>query len=249
DSWALDPDALAACAGADAIIAVHVFGIPAPLAEYRARLSVPIVEDCAQALGGHGDGVALGKTGDMAVFSFYATKIIAGGQGGLVWSADAALTARVDDVRRFDCREDYAPRFNFQLTDIQAALVLSQFDRLEEIRTRRTAIVRRYLASMPAGFSANFATVPAGAMPYRFVLKAAGADLRERLWRHMSERQIGCIVPVARHELLHRYLGLSAADYPVAEELADTTLSLPLYPALGGRETDLVCEALESFRP
>lgn len=120
DCFALDPDRLPE--GADGIIAVHTFGASAPVGVYRQTGAV-VIEDCCQALGGEVDGRPLGEVGDAAVYSFYATKVITGGQGGLAWSRDTTSIERLKDFRQFDCREYYIPRFNFQLTDIQAALV------------------------------------------------------------------------------------------------------------------------------
>lgn len=245
DGFGLDPHALPA---SDAVIAVHAFG---------ERVSVPacrvwgakVVEDCCQALGGGAGSRPLGEQGDAAVYSFYATKILSGGYGGLVWSRDEACIARARDYRQFDGRAAYTPRFNFQLGDLQAGLVLSQFARLDAIRARRAGLARRYAEALPAGLGMQSGLLEAGRMAYRFVVLAPDPATREALRAHLAAREIGCIVPVERFELLHRYLGLDPAAYPVAERLADTTLSLPLYPALGDGEADRVCAALEAFRP
>jgi dTDP-4-amino-4,6-dideoxygalactose transaminase len=88
----------------------------------------------------------------------------------------------------------------------------------------------------------------AGRMAYRFVVIAPDAGTRDRLRAWMAAADIRCIVPVEGFELLHRYLKLSAEAFANAERLAETTLSLPLYPALSDADVDRVCEALQSFR-
>lgn len=245
DRFVLDPAGLPDTV--EAIIAVHAYGAPAPIESYR-DTGAKIIEDCCQALGGYSEDHQLGEEGDAAVYSFYATKIVSGGQGGLVWSRDPECIARVRDYRQFDCRESYEPRFNFQLTDIQAGLALSQFSRLDAIRARRAELARRYAQALPAGFRLQAGILEPDRMAYRFVPIAPDRATRDALMAHLKAYNIGCIVPVERFELLHRYLNLDPENYPVAERLADTTLSLPLYPALTDADADRICEALQRFR-
>lgn len=245
DAFVLDAASLPAT---DAVIAVHAYGAPAPVAAYRAH-GAKVIEDCCQALGGEVAGQALGEQGDAAVYSFYATKIISGGYGGLVWSRNVECIERVRDYRQFDGRDSYTPRFNFQLGDMQAALALSQFARLDAIRERRARLARRYAEALPAGFELQAGLHASGRMAYRFAPIAPDRATRDALMAHLAAQGIACIVPVERFELLHHYLGLDPAAFPVAERLADTTLSLPLYPALSDAEADRICAALRGFQP
>ena len=233
----------------DAVVAVHAFGAPACIAECR-KIAPIVIEDCCQSLGGEIGGRPLGEAGDAAVYSFYATKIVCGGQGGLVWSPRESLVAGVRDYRQFDGRKTYdEPRFNLQWTDMQAALALSQMQRLALIRQRRNSLAQRYREAMPAGMAYQDGLLESGRMPQRYVVVAPEQGMRDALARHMESAGVRCIVPVERFELLHRYLGLDPQRFPVAERLADTTLSLPLYPALTEAQADQVCEALRGFRP
>ena len=232
----------------DAVVAVHAFGAPACIADCR-KIAPIVIEDCCQSLGGEVGGRPLGETGDVAVYSFYATKIVCGGQGGLVWSSHESLVEGVRDYRQFDGRETYEPRFNLQLTDMQAALALSQMQRLALIRQRRTSLAQRYREAMPTGWACQDGLQDPGCMPQRYVVVAPEQGVRDALARHMESAGVRCIVPVERFELLHRYLELDPQRYPVSEHLADTTLSLPLYPALTEAQADQVCAALRGFRP
>ena len=92
DSFVLDPAGLPG--QVEAIVVVHTYGAAAPIEAYR-NTGAKIIEDCCQSLGGRSDGRPLGEQGDAAVYSFYATKIISGGQGGLVWSSDASCVPEV----------------------------------------------------------------------------------------------------------------------------------------------------------
>jgi len=247
DSFCLDPDAVAVQAGAASfVIAVHTFGAVADVAALRAH-GRTVIEDCCQALGGMVGDLPLGAVGDAAVFSFYASKIISGGQGGLVWSRTAA--EKVRDYREFDGRERYDPRFNFQLTDLQGALANSQLTRLDLIRARRAAIANAYLAALPKGLKTQRDPCAPGRMAHRFVVVTPDRQVRERLHAHMTTAGVDCIVPVQRFELLHRYLSLEPADYPVAEQLADTTLSLPMHLCLSDADVAVISDALARFKP
>jgi perosamine synthetase len=247
DSFCLDPDALKAqAADARFVIAVHTFGAGADVEALQADGRI-VIEDCCQSLGGMNGGVPLGAAGDAAVFSFYATKLITGGQGGLVWSRTVA--EKVRDYRQFDGRETYDPRFNFQLTDLQAALANSQLKRLDLIRARRAAIAGAYLAALPKGLKTQGDPCAPGRMAHRFVVVAPDRAVRDRLRRHMQAAGVECIVPVERFELLHRYLRLDAAGYPTAEKLADTTLSLPLHLGLSDADVATISDALAQFKP
>jgi perosamine synthetase len=249
DSFCLDAQSVRRQApDARFIVAVHAFGARADVEGLRAADRV-VVEDCCQSLGGTAGSVPLGTRGAAAAFSFYATKIVTAGQGGLVWSGSADLAERVRDYRQTDGRDHYEPRFNLQMTDMQAALAVSQMARLEAIRERRAAIGRAYLAALPHGLSAQAGIADPGRMVQRFVVLAPDAAARDALRARMTAAGVGCIVPVERFELLHRYLKLDPAEYPVAERLADTTLSLPIHLGLSDADVATVCEVLQGFRP
>jgi dTDP-4-amino-4,6-dideoxygalactose transaminase len=247
DTFCLDPDALRAHAPeARFVIAVHTFGAGADVAALRTDGRI-VIEDCCQSLGGMLGDLPLGVAGDAAVFSFFATKIITGGQGGLVWSR--TVSEKVRDYRQFDGRESYDPRFNFQLTDLQAALANSQLQRLEFIRARRASIADAYLAALPKNLKTQRDLCAPGRMAHRCVVVAPDRAVRDRLGRHMQAAGVECIVPVQRFELLHRYLRLDPAGYPAAERLSDTTLSLPLHLCLSDADVATIADALAQFKP
>jgi perosamine synthetase len=249
ESFCLDPKAVREQArDARFAIAVHTFGAAADIAALRAQ-GLTVIEDCCQSLGGILSGAPLGGVGDAAVFSFYATKIITGGQGGLIWSRSTAVTEKARDYRQFDGRENYEPRFNFQLTDLQAALAHSQLERIESIRTRRLAMADSYLAALPQGLKTQLDVAAPSRMVHRFVVVTPDRQIRDRLHAHMKAAGAACIVPVERFELLHRYLNLDPAGYPVAEQLADTTLSLPLHLCLSDSDVAAIGGALTKFQP
>ena len=219
-----------------AIVVVHAFGRAVDVTPFLA-LGIPLVEDCAQALGAVVNGRAAGAAGAAAVCSFYATKLLTTGEGGAVAGASAAV-ARVRDAREYDERADLVPRVNAKLTDMQAALGRSQLARLEAFIARRRAIAGRYRVGL-AGVACVLPEDAGVAHVYhRFIVQVARPV--DGVITALASRGVTARRPVFRP--LHRATG--AAGYPEAERLWERSLSLPCYPALADREVDAVTAAL-----
>jgi len=226
-----------------AIIVPHAFGLAVDLAPFE-HLGVPVIEDCAQALGARvggraagSQGRAAGSQGRLAVCSFYATKLVAAGEGGMVLGP-VDLVARVRDARDYDEREDLVPRSNAKLTDMQAALGRSQLRRLDAFIARRRAIAgeyRRRLAGAPCRAPAE---AGAAHVYHRFVVQTEGSV--PSALKAMHDRGVTARRPVFRP--LHRALGLPG--YAEAERLWSTCVSVPCYPALTDDEVETVAAAL-----
>lgn len=230
-----------------ATIAVHTHGARAPLEQLTAAGAGTIVQDCCHSIGGRREGAMLGHEGPLAVFSFYATKIITCGQGGLVYAPDEAVAGSARRYRDAETRPRYTPRFNVALTDFQAAMARSQLSRLDAIAAARRAVARRYLDALPQGVLAEPAVVEEQRLVHRFVIRARDAEQRERFASHFQGRGVAAPQPIQHDDLLHNYLGVDPERFPVAEALAQTTLSLPIYPALRGDEVDAVAQAIASL--
>jgi perosamine synthetase len=224
-----------------ALIVPHAFGLPLDVERFR-TLGLPIVEDCAQTLGVTGEIPAPGSGGDVSVCSFYATKLMTTGEGGLV-AGPADLVERVRDTRDYDERVELSPRFNYKMTDIQAALGLAQLERLDEFLRRRRLIAARYRAAL--------AGAPCGLPPdaprhvyHRFVVTVTRP--LGRVIAALERRGVVARRPVFRP--LHQALGLPG--YDEADRLSSTALSIPCYPSLADRDVDVVAgllrEALEA---
>jgi len=214
----LDPAALSAVE-ADVAIVPHIFGLPIRLGN---SAGLRVIEDCAQALGATVSGRAVGLQGDIGIFSFYATKLItSGGQGGMLVARDKALVDTVRDYREFDCRRDNRHRFNFQMTDLQAAIGRVQLQRLPGFLERRAQIFSRYRAAGLPLLDASSAVTPAH---YRAVMLTQRPQV---LLKRLETRGIKAIVPIEDWELLG-----DAANFPNAYRLTQRTVSLPLYPSL-----------------
>jgi dTDP-4-amino-4,6-dideoxygalactose transaminase len=237
----LDPEAArrARTPRCRAVILVHAFGWPAEVETLR-DLGLPIIEDCAQAIGATAAGRAVGSVGEAAVCSFYATKVVATGEGGMVLSGRPEILAAARDLRAYDEAPDPRLRFNYKMTDLQAALGRVQLGRLDDFLARRAAIAdtyRKALADAPVLLPPGLP----GRIYHRFVVRVPGG--LETPLDAFARRGIGCRRPV--HTPLHRLLGREG--FPGAEEAWRTSLSLPCAPALTEAEVARVAEAARAI--
>lgn len=224
-----------------AIILPHMFGAPADTEAFLS-FNIPLVEDCAQSLGGMQKGKMLGSIAHAAVFSFYANKVITTGEGGMVLSRSEDLTARIRDLRDYDNKTGYKIRYNYKMTDIQAAVGLVQLQRLDEFTTRRKNIAEQYYQYLNHARTADAGIrLPhsdPGRIYYRFPVEIGkNADA---LIRNMQKQGIACPRPV--HCPLHRCLEQDA--FPQTEKIWKNTVSLPIYPKLSDAEVRYTAEML-----
>jgi perosamine synthetase len=228
-----------------AIIVPHLFGLPADLTAFE-RLGVPLIEDCAQTLGVTESGRPVGTVGRLTVCSFYATKLLCAGEGGMVLSNDCALLDRVRSLREYDGATKLDPSsFNLKLTDLQAALGLSQLGRFESFQERRCVLAATYREAL-SGKALFMPSVPPGRTHgyYRFTVRIphfkTDPDGLHGLIRTLEQQGVSCRKPVFRP--LHRYLDQSG--FPNSDEADRTVLSIPLYPDLADEEVRQIRQSL-----
>ncbi|OLP15646.1 hypothetical protein BST81_25170 [Leptolyngbya sp. 'hensonii'] len=226
--------ALEQLAQTEATVAIvpHMYGLPLDLTHLQ---GVTVIEDCAQALGAVIHQVPAGLQGHIGIFSFYATKLItSGGQGGMVVSRDRSLIDAIRDYREFDCRQDDRQRFNFQMTDLQAAIGRVQLRRLPQFLTRRAELFHRYQqAGLPLLDS------PLNPVRFRAIVQTTRPSA---LIDALAAASVKAIIPIETWELLG-----DPAHFPVARALTQETVSLPLYPSLQDAEMDLILNSLLTF--
>jgi len=217
-----------------ALIVPHLFGLPADLKEL-CKLNVPIIEDCAQAVGSTYKNRPVGVFGHAAIFSFYATKVMTTGEGGMIISGSKGLINRVKDLREYDNCQEYKIRYNYKMTDIQAAIGLSQLARLENFIQRRRTIAEKYYRAFK---SCGMQLPPRdpGHIYFRFVIKpiTRAADWIEKA----TEKKITCSLPV--HKPLHRLLKIEG--YSNTEQAWQQSISVPIYPSLTEKEHDRIID-------
>jgi len=219
-----------------AIIIPHLFGLAADLDSLLA-LGVPLIEDCAQAVGSEYAQCPVGTFGVAAIFSFYATKVITTGEGGMVVSSSQDIADKIRDLKTYDQKDGYKIRFNYKMADIQAALGLAQLESLETFIRRRRAIAKHYTRSFKA-LGLNLPPDDSGHIFFRYVL---GLKTNSSSWIQALARQgIGCDRPVFMP--LHRQMKRKGC--PASEKAWKNSLSIPIYPSLTDEHVTNVIDAI-----
>jgi len=229
-----------------AVIAVHLFGNVAPVAEIEA-LGVPVLEDAAQAAGSTLDGVKAGALGTAATFSFFPSKNLgAFGDGGAVVTDDADLADRVRMLRFHGSRDKVTYEhvgYNSRLDELQAAILRVLLPELDGWADGRRAAGRAY---EQAGLG-EVVTLPAptsGAAPawHLYVVRSEGVEALERA---LGAAGIGFKpyyrVPLHRQPALRELA--QGVELPVTDELARTHLAIPMSPVLTADQASAVTEA------
>ncbi len=218
-----------------AIIVPHMFGLPADI-ESIVSFGVPVIEDCAHSIGAKFRGRYAGVFGTLCVLSFYATKMVGAGEGGAVLSGNPDLIETVRDLRAYDKKPEYRVRYNYKMTDFQAALAESRLKRLPFFIQRRKEIAGIYNKVL-SDFAKRLPLVPEEGdhAYYRYIIRVKDSDL---FIEQMLERGIECKKPVFRP--LHRYLNLGG--YPETDLAWEQSVSLPMYPSLSNKQAYIVAD-------
>lgn len=251
------------------LVPVHLAGTSSPmaeLAELARRFGFQLLEDASHAVGGsyRGHPVGCGQYSAITVFSFHPVKIITTGEGGASFTNDPLLKERLTSIRshgivreRFELEspgpwyyEQQELGFNYRLTDLQAALGLSQLQRLEEFVERRRFLVNRYrnaIQNWPVCLLEE--PVDCRSAYHLAVMRCPDASPSQHraLFEGMRAAQIGVQlhywpIPLQPH---YRRLGFKPGDFPLAERYASTSFSLPLFPAMSEADQDRVLFSLQ----
>lgn len=248
-----------------AIMPVDQIGLPCDIDAIAALArahGLLVVDDAACAFASRNLGRPVGSLAEVTVFSLHARKVVSTAEGGMIVTDDAALARRLrmlraqgmsaSDFARHGARptefESYPQvGYNFRITDIQAAIGLVQLDRLEDILSRRRAVATRYSEALGRHPFVVAPVVPEGLEPnwqsYQVALRADAPLSRNAVMDRLWDRQI----PTRRGVMAsHREPPYAAmrASLPVTERIADSTLQLPMHPALDERQLDHIVRAL-----
>jgi len=239
-----------------AIIAVHLYGLAAdmdPILAFAKSRKLPLIEDCAQAIGALYKSRRAGSFGDAACFSFYPTKNLgAYGDAGMVVSNSAELAAHLGTLRNHGQTAKYRssePGWNSRLDEIQAAVLRVKLRHLAEWQgTRRShaAEYTRLLQQVPGIMPPH---EPEG-LEHVYHQYTIRTEQRDALQRHLAARRVGTTVyyPHPLHlQPLYAHVGHRAGDFPHAERAAQEVLSLPMYPELRKDQIAHVVEAIAEF--
>ncbi|MEW5984361.1 MAG: DegT/DnrJ/EryC1/StrS family aminotransferase [Acidobacteriota bacterium] len=232
DNWCMRVESVRPCVTnrTRAIVVVHTFGIVAPIADI-CDLGVPVIEDCCQALGATDGGRMAGSCGDVCVLSFHATKLLTTAEGGMALSRAPGVVERLRAAAR-----EHAEGLCQSLSDLQAALGLSQLSRYDGFLSRRRSLADVYLAELVDTTQCWPPGLRGRSIFFRFPILVEGGFGRIRAAFAADHIHVRRGVDV----LLHRELGHARERFPAAERCFSETVCLPIYPTLSDEEQQRV---------
>ncbi|MEO5349408.1 MAG: DegT/DnrJ/EryC1/StrS family aminotransferase [Magnetococcus sp. YQC-3] len=252
-----------------AILPVHLYGRLCDMGGMRAlaeRHGLAIVEDAAHCLEGQYQGIRPGGASQTACFSFYATKNITCGEGGALVTNDTALYETLKLLRLHGMNKSGAERtvkgyqhwdmtlmgWKYNMSNIEAAILLPQMERLERNLQRRRLLAERYRAGLAeVGGIRLFSATPPGAVHahHLFPVLVEGVD-RDHFVRTLQEQGISTMVnyrPVHLTQYFSETFGFHPGQFPIAEGIGERVVSLPLYPRMTDAEVDMVLQAIRQL--
>jgi len=247
-----------------AIVAVDLYGLPADLVVLRAiadRHGLVLVEDAAHCVEGRRNGYGSGQLADYGCFSFYATKNLTCGEGGAISARDASKKPLLRQLGTHGMSKNAADRYagkyehwdmdrlgwKYNMSNVVAALLTPQLPKLKARLARREEICRRYEAAFrEAGVS--FPVVSAGATSARHLFTIwVDPGKRDAVLAGIQSRGVGVAVNYRAVHLTRFYrerFGFGRGDFPIAERIGDSTITIPLWPAMTEAQVDEVIAAV-----
>jgi len=266
----LDPDRVREKITPDTevVLAMHYAGHPCEmdeLTEVAHEYDAKVVWDACHAIGGKWRGEKIGSQSDVATFSFHPVKTITTAEGGMVATDDTEIAEEVRSLRSF--RMNYSPEghedepwyqvteglgYNYNFTDMQAALGLVQLDRLDEFVERREEIFEMYQEAFADVDGLLTPTMKENADPtlhlYVVEIHEEFGCSRKEFVDAMHAENIGVqvhYVPLNHHPYFQDKFGYTEGDFPVAEEAYEHIVSLPLFPAMSDEDVEDVVTSVK----
>lgn len=250
-----------------AILPVHLYGRMVDMrgfTDLAKKYGLVLIEDSAHCIEGSRDGVRPGQLSNAACFSFYATKSMTCGEGGALVccsreDADWYRSARHHGIsknasyrytRKYQHWDMEMMGWKYNMNDIQAALLMNQIDRLDKNHQRRRHLELLYRERLDGIRGLDFLESPGDdevSGHHLFTVLLPKRFSRDEVLHKLQEKGIGCAVNYrAIHTLSYfkRTFGYKPDDFPVANEIGNRTISLPLYAKLGNKDVEKICDVL-----
>jgi len=252
-----------------AIVAVHLFGLSAEMDEINRiakKYDLKVIEDAACAIGTSYKGKPVGGLGDLGCFSFHPRKVITTGEGGMVTTNNKEYADLVNSYRNhgttglskeyIDNPQPYAMTtfdnlgFNLRLSDIQAAVGVAQFKKLEGILSERRRLALNY-SEILSGVEEIISPQDDPGHTYQsYVTRVASGDreIRNRIMENLAEKGIQTRPGTHAVHRLGYYknkYGLKTEDFPVSAKCEDTTITMPIFPGMTDQDQSLVVDIIK----
>ena len=243
-----------------AIIPVHFGGHSCEMDEIiriAKQYNLKIIEDAAHALPSLYKNKKIGTLSDAVCFSFYATKTLTTGEGGMVTTNNSKIAEKVriqrlhgingDAWKRYEQDNDWYYEvidlgYKYNTTDIQSAMGIVQLEKLEWMRDERKMIAEKYKNAFSGKLDFIEENIKNESSWHLFVIKIGN---RDELHQKLKEKGISTSVhftPIHKHPYYKKIFSLTNEDYPVANLVFEQSLSLPIYPGLGESEVEYIIE-------
>lgn len=253
-----------------AIIGVEVFGNPAgmrELAALSAKHEIPLIEDACEGLGGRLGNDAIGTFGRAAVFAFYPNKQITTGEGGMIVTDDTTLADACRSMRNHgrNMSSRTAPGstgtrldvdrlgWNYRMSELHAALGVSQLSRLDQIMAQRSLVADTYTRELSSISDLIVPTINQGVTMswFVYVVRLSApytSEDRDEIIEGLRRHDIGAANYFPAIHLFPHYqrkYGFAEGDFPIAESVSQRTIALPMFVGLTEIEIRLVCQTLD----
>lgn len=265
DTWNMDPDKIRAkiTKRTKAILPVHIYGHPCDMSaimKIASRYNLCVIEDAAESHGAEYKGKKVGGIGHIGCFSFYGNKIITCGEGGMVVTNDRKIVDRCRGLRNMAFIEKkrfwhQEVGFNYRMTNMQAALGLAQFERIEELisRRRRNAALYSALLSGVKGLTLSVERPDVRNVYWMYGI-LVGKDFgvsRNDLMKRLEQKGVETrtfFIPLHNQPFLKKSRLASKQRFPVAEDIARRGLYLPSGSGLKKKEIEYVCDCIKKIK-
>lgn len=253
-----------------AILPVHFGGVPCEMdtiLKLSSKYNLSIIEDAAHALGSEYQGIKIGNLGDITAFSFYATKNLTTGEGGMVTTNNDQYAQKIRTLSLHGISRDSYKRYSrggnwyyevlekgykYNFTDIQASIGIHQLKKLEKMNARRTDIAGQYYSYFKDVDELIFSPLPNNIKNswhlycIHLNLKNIKGD-RNDIIEQLKRRNIGTsvhFIPINYHPYFKRTLDIGESSFPIATKIFNRIISLPIYPSLKDKDVKYIANSV-----
>lgn len=258
ESWNMDIESIKKVFSkkTKAIIAVHLYGNPCKMdeiGEFCSKNGLFLIEDCAESIGSYYNSKPTGTFGDAATFSFFGNKTITTGEGGMVSFKLEANLEKAKIIRDHGMSKTKRywhdlVGYNYRMTNIQAALGVAQFERIDSFVYRKREIAHRYLTEIISEYLKPQKLINNSQSSYwLYSIELDSANLRDDLMNHLKNSGIETrkvFFPLSSMPLYSKYTNVACTN---SQQISDKSLSLPTYPSMTPEQVDNIIEKTNLF--